>query len=175
MEDTPTNNRTTESTNASENLGRLLTNIGGGVLRYGIVGILLYYGFFKFTAEEAAAIEPLVKNSPLMAWLYQFLSVQGVSILIGVSEIVFAVLIATRPFLPFVSAIGSLGAVGMSLITLSFLFSTPGAWIQLESFPLPVTTETGGFLIKDIFLLGAAIYTAGEALMAYHAAQQRAA
>ncbi|MFN0139943.1 MAG: YkgB family protein [Pyrinomonadaceae bacterium] len=146
--------------------GELIADIGGGILRYGLVGILLYFGAFKFTPEEAAAIEPLVKNSPLMSWLYSILSLQGVSNLFGTFEILFALLIASRRFLPLASAVGSLGATGMFLTTLSFLFTTPGVWSSVPSFPFPVPAAAGGFLIKDVFLLGAAVYTCGEAYLA---------
>jgi uncharacterized membrane protein YkgB len=50
----------------------------------------------------------------------------------------------------------------MFLTTLSFLATTPGAWAIVEGFIVPA--GAGGFLIKDIFLLGAALWTAGEAL-----------
>lgn len=145
-------------------LGSTLTNFGIGVLRYGLAAILLYYGAFKFTTVEAKAIEPLVANSPLMFWLYSILSVQSVSILIGITEIIVALLLCLRPIAPKLSAVGSLGAIAMTLTTLSFLLSTPGAWTSVPGFPLPVTAEAGAFLIKDVFLLGAAIVTAGEAL-----------
>jgi len=146
-------------------LGPLLTSIGTGILRYGLVGILLFFGAFKFTSVEAEAIKPLVSNSPLMSWMYSLLSVQAVSNVIGTTEIVFAILIALRAFAPKLSAIGSIGAIGMTLTTLSFLFSTPGTWSSVEGFPLPVPAGAGGFLIKDMFLLGGAVLTAGEALL----------
>ncbi len=57
--------------------GRRLEAVGGGVLRYGLVGVLLYYGGLKFYAFEARGIEPLMANSPLFRWLYAVLSVQG--------------------------------------------------------------------------------------------------
>lgn len=153
-------------TMATKISGELIADIGGGILRYGLVGILLYFGAFKFTPEEAAAIEPLVKNSPLMSWLYSILSLQGVSNLFGTFEILFAMLIASRRFLPLASTIGSLGATGMFLTTLSFLLTTPGVWSSVPSFPVPVPAGAGGFLIKDVFLLGAAAYTCGEAFSA---------
>ena len=53
---------------------------------------------------------------------------------------------------------GSLLAAGTFLVTLSFLASTPGV--------LAPTNPFGGFLMKDIMLLGAALYTAAEALEA---------
>jgi uncharacterized membrane protein YkgB len=134
------------------------------VLRGGLIGILLWLGTFKFTDVEAKAIEPLVANSPLLGWLYAVASVQGVSNLIGTSELVIAALLAMRGLSPHVCAAGSLAAVGMFLTTLSFLATTPGLWGSVPGFPLPVTNETGFFLVKDVFLLGAALASAAEAL-----------
>jgi len=42
-----------------------------------------------------------------------------------------------------------------------FSVGTPG-------FPLAVPNATGAFLVKDVFLLGAALWSAGEALRAIH-------
>ncbi len=53
----------------------------------------------------------------------------------------------------------------MSLITLSFLLTTPGVWQPDYGFP-SLSPNPGRFLAKDLLLLGAAIYTAGEALKA---------
>lgn len=140
--------------------------LAGIVLRYGLVGILLYYGFFKFFPFEAKGIQPLVANSPFMGWIYRFLSVQATSSLIGATEILIALGLALRPVAPRITALASLGAVGMTLSTLSFLFSTPGAWMAVPGVPLPVTSETGSFLIKDVFLLGAALWSLSESLQA---------
>jgi uncharacterized membrane protein YkgB len=54
----------------------------------------------------------------------------------------------------------------MFLTTLSFLFSTPGMWESAPDFPLPLPNIVGWFLVKDLFLLGAAVWSAGEALQA---------
>ena len=85
--------------------------------------------------------------------------------LIGTIEIVLGLMIAARPFAPQISAIGSIGAIIMFLITLSFILTTPGVWQAGYGFPFP-SPMPGQFLIKDIMLLGAAIWTAGEALRA---------
>jgi len=142
----------------------VLERIGVSILRYGLVAILLYFGAFKFHPAEAAGIEPLVANNALMSWLLPILGVRGTSNLVGVTEITIAVLIALRSFWPKVSALGSMVAIGMFLITLTFLFTTPGMWAHIPGFPLPLPSASGGFLIKDVFLLGAAVLTAGEAL-----------
>jgi len=52
--------------------------------------------------------------------------------------------------------------------TLTFLVSTPGIWVMVPGFPLAVPNATGAFLVKDVFLLGAALWSAGEALRAIH-------
>jgi uncharacterized membrane protein YkgB len=106
-----------------------LDALGGAILRYGLVAILLYLGTFKFTAEEAKAIEPLVANSPLFSWLHAVLGTQGISNAIGVAEIVIAALIAARRLSPEASAMGSILSVGMFLSTLGFLISTPDLWL----------------------------------------------
>lgn len=139
---------------------------GGALLRYGLVAILLYFGAFKFTPEEAAAIRPLVENSPFMGWLYRLLSQQGVSNLIGAAEILTALLIATRRWSPRLAVGGGLMGAATFLVTLSFLFTTPDSWTSLPSFPLPLPKGGSGFILKDLFLLGASLWTAGEAAAA---------
>jgi uncharacterized membrane protein YkgB len=61
-----------------------------------------------------------------------------------------------------VSAVGSLLAVGMFLSTLSFLVTTPGAWAD-EVGGFPAVSVLGQFLIKDVALLAAAVWSFGEA------------
>jgi reactive chlorine resistance protein C len=146
--------------------GETITAIGGGILRYGLVAILLYFGTFKFTATEAEGIRPLLEHSPLMSWLYLFTGVQGASNLIGAAEIVIAALLLVRPVAPRATVIGSLAAVVMFLVTLSFLFTTPDSWGYAPDFPLPLPGPMSAFIMKDLFLLGGAIWSLGEALQA---------
>jgi reactive chlorine resistance protein C len=136
--------------------------IGMYVTRYGLVLVLLWIGGMKFTAYEAEGIKPLVANSPLMGWVYNLMSVTAFSSLLGVVEIAIGVLIALRPVWPAGSALGSGLAVGMFLTTLSFLVTTPGWEPSLGGFPA-VSAMPGQFVLKDIVLLGAALWTAGEA------------
>src|SRR5712691_5007675 len=97
-----------------------LQAVGQTILRYGLVLVVGWIGAMKFTAYEAAGIQPLVANSPLMGWLYGFLSVGTFSSLLGTVEILVAVMIALRPLSARVAAVGSGMAVMMFLATLSF-------------------------------------------------------
>jgi reactive chlorine resistance protein C len=137
---------------------RRLAVVGLGVLRYGLVALLVMWGGFKFAAFEAEGIRPLVEHSPLLSWLYPLLGVRGTSGLIGVVELTAALLMATRRWRARLSAMGSLLAAGTFLVTLSFLITTPGVLAPSNPF--------GGFIMKDLILLGAALYTAAEALSA---------
>lgn len=134
------------------------------VMRYGLVVIILWFGLFKFTPTEAQAIQPLVANSPLLSWLYALTGVREASRIIGCAEIAIALLMAARRFSWRASAAGSIGATFMFLTTLSFLVTTPGSWGRVDGLLVPVAA--GGFLIKDVLLLAAALWTAGEALSA---------
>jgi uncharacterized membrane protein YkgB len=125
--------------------------------------LLLLWGGFKFFDFEAQGIRPLVEHSPILGWLYPLLGVRGTADLIGVIEVGAAILIGLRRWRPDLSAVGSLLAAGTFLVTLSFLASTPGV--------LAPTNPFGGFLMKDVMFLGAALYTAAEALEAAKAAK----
>jgi uncharacterized membrane protein YkgB len=137
--------------------------LGVFLLRYGFVLVVGWIGAMKFTAYEAEGIQPLVANSPLMSWVYQVFSVQGFSSVLGVVEIAIAVMIALRPVSAKVSMVGSGLAVMMFLTTLSFLFSTPGWEPSLGGFPA-LSVVPGQFLIKDVVLLGTAVWLLGDSL-----------
>ena len=136
--------------------------LGAFLIRYGLVLVLGWIGAMKFTAYEAEGIKGLVQTSPFMSWLYKVLSVQTTSNLIGVAELTAAVLIAIRPLSSKLSAIGSVLAVFTFLTTLTFLFSLPGWEKSLGGFP--ALSGSGGFLLKDTVLLGAAFFTLGDSL-----------
>lgn len=137
------------------------------VLRYSLVLIIGWIGLYKFTPTEAEAIKPLFANSPLFAWQYDVLSGQAVSNLLGTVELLVALLIALRPVAPRLSYFGSLAAIGMFLTTITFLFTTPGVFVVVDGLWVP--SGLGSFLLKDLTLLGAALYTAAEARRALRA------
>lgn len=135
---------------------------GQFLIRYGLVIVLGWIGAMKFTSYEAKGIEALVQTSPLMSWMYKFFSLQAASNVIGVAELSAALLIAIKPLAPKLSALGSVLAVFTFLATLSFMFSLPGWEESLGGFP--ALSGGGSFLLKDVVLLGAALFTLSESL-----------
>lgn len=148
----------------AKNQRRVIQKSGEFLIRYGLVLVLGWIGAMKFTAYEAAGIQGLVATSPLMSWMYKFLSLQATSNVIGVAELSAALLIAIRPLSARLSAVGSVLVVFTFLTTLTFLFSLPGWEKSLGGFP--ALSGSGGFLLKDTVLLGAALFTLGDSLTA---------
>jgi uncharacterized membrane protein YkgB len=148
-----------ESSTTIATAARVFRTVGGGVLRYGLVLLLVGIGLLKFTEAEALAIQPWVAHSPVMGWLYGLMSVQMASNVIGVVEIVTGVLLAAHRWAPRLASMGGVLAGLTFLVTVSFLFTTPD-----------LSPDAQGFLFKDFMLFGAALWAAGESL---EAAQSR--
>jgi len=140
-----------------------VTRVGQMISRYGLVVVLAWIGFGKYVKMDSRV---LIEHSPLMSWIYHFLSVGAVASALGTMEIVAAVLIALRPVWPTASAVGSALGIVLFLGTLSFLFTTPGV-IATQAGPIPVLSAMPGqFLLKDLVLIGVTIWTLGDSLEA---------
>ena len=166
-----------------------------GILRLGLVIVLLWIGGLKFASYEGDSIVPLVANSPFASFLYHHPAPEyrkymnkegeaisahqqwqesngtyGVSYGLGVIIVTLGLLIALHPLLPQVSAIGSLLLVGMSFVTLSFLVTTPEAWVPALGdvhHGFPYLSGVGRLIIKDSIMLGAALVTMSDSAGAY--------
>ncbi len=110
--------------------------------------VLLWIGGMKFTLLEAQGIEPLVKSSILMSWMYELWDLQTTSNLIGIYDLLAAGLLMAAIYkrtLLF-SAIAMAGAV--FVVTQTFIFS----WDAALSGKTLLTTG-GHFLIKDLWFI----------------------
>jgi uncharacterized membrane protein YkgB len=165
-----------------------LDRVGMGLLRLGLVVVLVWIGALKFAQYEADGIVPLVANSPLMSFFYHhpapeyrgYMNKEGELIPahqqwhetngtypfakgLGLVIIFIGVLIALDPFLPQLAAVGSLLLVLMAFTTLSFLVTTPEAWVH----GFPYLSGTGRLVVKDAIMLGAAVVTLADSAKAY--------
>lgn len=116
---------------------------------FGTVLILLWLGIFKFTPTEAEAIKPLVINHPFTSWMYNVFSVQTISNMIGVFEIIVAILIIIGLKNKRIAKLASIGLIVIFLMTLSYLITTPDTWKTVDGILI-----TKFSLIKDIMYLG---------------------
>ena len=168
-----------------------LDRVGMGLLRMGLVIVLLWIGGLKFASYEADSIVPLVANSPLTSFLYHhpapeykhYMNKEGelkpvnkewhqsngtypVSYGLGVVIVSLGILIAMYPIKPELSALGSFLLIFMAFTTLSFLITTPEAWVPAlgdANHGFPFLSGMGRLVIKDAIMLGAAFLTLTDA------------
>jgi reactive chlorine resistance protein C len=153
----------TTSIGISRVTGQRISTVGGNIVRYGLVVVIAWIGALKYTGSEAMRIHLYIGNSPFMSWMDNVLSVRALSCVLGTVEIVAAVLIAVGPWLPTLSGVGSAIATLLFVSTLSFLFTTPGI-TDSGAGGFPALSSTGQFLLKDLVLLGASVWTLGHSL-----------
>lgn len=126
-----------------------MNKIGYKIAVSGVVVVLLWIGFFKFTPSEAAGIKPYVENHFLMSWMYKVMSVQTVSNIIGLFEMIVAFGLIWSLFNPKMGKIFGWASVVIFGTTLSFLLTTPGINKIVDGVP-----ATDFFVLKDIMALG---------------------
>lgn len=169
--------------------------IGMGLLRVALVIVLVWIGSLKFVDYEAEGIVPLVANSTIMSFFYHYpapdyqthMSKEGernaahkewhrangtyrFSRGLGVVIILIGLLVALNPVIPQVGAAGSFLLVLMACTTLSFLATTPEAWVPAlgeTAHGFPYLSGTGRLIIKDVIMLGAAIVTMADSTSVY--------
>ena len=140
---------------AIERAGRVIALIG-------IVLPLLLIGSLKFTSFEIEALKPLIGGTPWLAWMYTVFGEATTSYLIGIAEIVAALMLLASPWSARAGVFGGALAALIFLVTSSMLIALP-VWEQsLGGFP--ALNGAGQFLLKDIALLGIALTTLGASM-----------
>jgi uncharacterized membrane protein YkgB len=159
------------------------------VLRFGLIVVLLWIGGLKAFPYEADGIIPFVANSPFMSFFLAHpdqyaahMNPEGVlnegnrawhaanrtylfSYGLGAVIVAFGLMIGLHRWLPQVAALGSLLVVGMSIVTLSFLVTTPESWVPAlgdAHHGFPYLSGRGRLVVKDVIMLGAALVTLAD-------------
>jgi uncharacterized membrane protein YkgB len=155
--------------------------------------VLVWIGGLKFVDYEADSIVPLVANSPVMSFLYHkpaeyrsHMNKEGelnpehrawhrengtytFSHGLGVVIVGIGLLIALYPVTPELSALGSFLLILMSCTTLSFLITTPEAWVPAlgdANHGFPFLSGAGRLIVKDFIMLAAAAVTLADSAKA---------
>lgn len=172
-----------------------LEHTGTQVTRFGLVVVLVWIGGLKVAPYEADGIVPFVANSPVMNFFYgrpapeyqAHLNKEGAVVPenrawhqanhtqefawgLGAVIVALGLMIAAYPVSRLVSALGSLLVVGMSVVTLSFLVTTPETWVPDLGGPhhgFPYLSGSGRLVVKDVIMLGAGLFTAAASARAW--------
>ncbi len=169
--------------------------LGLTLTRLGLITVLVWIGALKIYQYEADGIVPFVANSPVMSFFYKhpapdykthanpegaYVPANRVwhenngtySFALGLGAVIclYGLMIALHPWLPQVAAAGSALVVLMSLVTLSFLITTPECWVPDlgdSEHGFPLLSGRGRLVIKDAIMLGAAWVTMADSAAAY--------
>jgi len=165
------------------------------VTRLGLVVVLLWIGGLKIYKYEADGIVPFVANSPLMSFLYKHpapeykthMNAEGqlvpanrqwhedngtyaFSYGLGAVIVLYGLMLCLHPWLPGIATLGSFLVVIMSLVTLSFLITTPETWVPAlgdSEHGFPYLSGRGRLVLKDAIMLGAAMVTMADSAKAW--------
>jgi reactive chlorine resistance protein C len=165
------------------------------VTRIGLVVVLAWIGGLKAFHYEDEGIVPFVANSPFMSFFYrqpageyrQHMNREGELVPanrewherngtylfaygLGAVIVAYAVMIGLHPWLPQVAAVGSFLVVVMSVVTLSFLITTPECWVPAlgsSEHGFPLLSGAGRLVVKDAIMIGAALVTMADSAKAY--------
>ncbi|ARR78787.1 integral membrane protein [Mycobacterium intracellulare subsp. yongonense] len=117
----------------------------------------------KFTYYESHGISHWVANSPFLSWVYEIMSIDAFGRLNGTVELVTAALLALKPWSPKAAVVGGIVASLFFVTTLSFMITTPGVG-EASAGGFPVLSADGEFLMKDIALIGLALWLLVDAI-----------
>ncbi|MHC8333509.1 MULTISPECIES: reactive chlorine resistance membrane protein RclC [Pseudomonas] len=161
-----------------------LDTFGASLMRLAIGVVFLWIGALKFVPYEADSITPFVANSPFMSFFYEHpqeykahlthegeLNVEkrawqtanntyGFSTGLGVVELLIGLLVLSNPISRRTGLLGGALAFGTPLVTLSFLITTPEAWVGAlgdAQHGFPYLSGGGRLVLKDVLMLAGAL------------------
>lgn len=164
-------------------IGKLDT-LGIHLMRLAIAVVFLWIGALKFVPYEADSITPFVANSPVMSFFYEHpedykahlthegeLSLEkrswqtanntyGFSTGLGVVEILIGLLVLSNAINRKTGLLGGAFAFATPLVTLSFLITTPEAWVSAAGdaqHGFPYLSGAGRLVLKDLLMLAGAL------------------
>lgn len=169
--------------------------LGIALARAGLIVVLLWIGGLKAFKYEADGIVPFVANSPTMSFFYKYpapeykahMNAEGqlvpenrawheenrtylFSYGLGAVIVLYGLLLCLHPWRPELACVGSALVVIMSLVTLSFLITTPETWVPAlgdSEHGFPYLSGRGRLVIKDAIMLGAALVTMADSAQAF--------
>ncbi|RZU40809.1 DUF417 family protein [Edaphobacter modestus] len=152
------------SEKAKSNLAKLAAwvndrNIAFLITSIGMIAMLLWAGSYKMTAPGAEGIVSLVSNSPLISWHFKIFGPYIGSDLIGLTEIIAALLFIAGYLRPKAGIVGGFIASAMFFTTSTMVITTPGAIISVPGIHgMRYMSFLGLFLFKDVISLGVSFY-----------------
>ncbi len=141
-------------------IAKTFKSLGQFLLRYGLAITFIWLGLMKFRNSEADYLKDVLSNSALFSWMLKYITSYAFSQLVASLQIIIGVMIAVKPVARKVSFIGGIMAVVVLFISVTTLFTSSYVWLAHYGFP--ELSKLGQSILKDVVLLGAAMWCVGD-------------
>lgn len=169
--------------------------LGVALTRLGLIIVLVWIGGLKVCKYEADGIVPFVANSPFMGFFYHYpatdykthMNAEGLlnpanrqwheenhtytfSYGLGAVIVLYGLMLCLHPWRPEIATLGGFLVAVMSLVTLSFLITTPESWVPAlgdSNHGFPYLSGRGRLVVKDAIMLGAGVLVMADSAKAY--------
>jgi len=141
-------------------IAKTLKLIGQFLLRYGLAIVFIWLGILKLKNSEADYMREVLSNSSLFGWSLKYITAYAFSQIVAYLQMGIGLVIALKPVARKLSFVGSLVAVVVLLLSVTTLFSSGYVW--QTGYGFPELSKLGQSILKDIVLLGAAAWCAGD-------------
>ena len=143
--------------NALIKLGLLTDDLDYHLIRASMVVLFLFFGYQKWFEYEAQVLIPFISNGPLISWMYPVFGVRGASVVLGMSEWSFALLLFLGFWHTRLGILGALGSCAAFIGTVTIIPFMPDGWAASAG-GFPAMTGNVAFLMKDVVLLAVSVY-----------------
>jgi reactive chlorine resistance protein C len=167
--------------------------LGAHLMRVAIAIVFFWIGGLKFAPYEADSITPFVANSPLMSFFYEkpheykahlthegelkpverawqtANNTYGFSRGLGTFELIIGLLTLAGLLSPRIGFAGAVLSFLTPFVTLSFLFTTPEAWVAAlgdAQHGFPYLSGAGRLVLKDVMMLAGALLVLADSARA---------
>ncbi len=141
-------------------LANSLKKLGQFLLRYGFAIAFIWLGLMKLKNSEADHLKQILSHSDLFRWMLKYITPYAFSQIIAFLQMAIGVAIAAKPVARRVSFWGGMAAAVILLISVSALFTSSYVWQAPYGFP--ELSKLGQSILKDVVLLGVALWCAGD-------------
>jgi len=138
-------------------LGLLRDDLDYHLMRAALVVLFLFFGYQKWFDYEAQVLIPYISNGPLLFWMYPVFGVRGASLVLGMSEWSFALLLFLGFWHKRLGILGALGSCAAFIGTVTIIPIMPDGWAAAAG-GFPAMTGNVPFLMKDVVLFAASFY-----------------
>jgi len=141
-------------------MAKLLKLIGQFLLRYGLAIVFIWLGLLKLKNSEADYMGEVLSNSSVFGWVLKYVTPYAFSQIVAYLQMAIGLLIALKPLARRISFVGSLVAVLVLLLSVTMLVTSGYVW--QTGYGFPELSKLGQSILKDVVLLGAAAWCAGD-------------